>query len=616
MCGISGVMTSEGPGGLGDAVRAMNATARHRGPDDEGTLELPWIALGHRRLSIIDLSAAGHQPMRDSSGRFAIVFNGEIYNYLELRSELGALGHDFRTATDTEVVLEAYKAWGAEAFQRFNGMWAIALVDTRERSVVLCRDRFGVKPLYYDLRPGRLVFASELKQLLAVRSARPAVNVRVAADFFFWSIQGQGDETFVEGIRALPGGHLAEVSFEDLRSGRLAPRRYWKPAPRPFERASERVASFRSTFEDAVRIRMRSDVPVGVTLSGGLDSSSIASTASALLRSGGSSDRLRAFTAVFEEQGFSEEGFARAVAESAALEHELVRPAPPDLAADWQAFVRCMDEPFASLSFYANWKVYERIRAAGVPVILNGQGGDELLLGYPRYRPALLCFHRRVNGLAALGRELVATGRRGGVSIARLLGMGLYFDWPWIRSRRRLAKLGPFVKPDFLSEGRGRTGTVEAETTPVTLEALVQREFEGHQLQHLLHHEDRVSMHFAVESRNPLLDYRLFEIVQASPPEALVEDGWSKRILREAMEGRIPEVVRRRTDKMGFDTPTGKLLAGGRRSFVELLRRNEGDRLLETRAISAAMESGRIDANVLCSALSYLSWSETIGATG
>jgi asparagine synthase (glutamine-hydrolysing) len=613
MCGICGIVSSDPAGVLPAVVAGMNEAGRHRGPDDGGLLELPWAVLGHRRLSIIDLSPAGHQPMADLTGRYWITFNGEVYNYIEIRRELERMGHTFRTRTDTEVVLESVKEWGNGAFRRFNGMWALAIVDTAEKSVLLARDRFAVKPLYYEIRPGFLSFASELKQVLHASSGRNRLNHRVAADFLLWSIQGHCDETFVEGVRSFPGGHLAEVRLDDVRNGRLTPRPYWEPAVRAPMGLAERIEEFRSVFEDSVRLRLRSDVPVAVTLSGGLDSSSLACTAAAVRSADGAAGPLRAFTAVFPDRGYSEEGFARLVAERSGLDHQIIRPDQQHLVEDWRTFVRCMDEPFFSLSYFANWKVYQRIRDSGVPVVLNGQGGDELLLGYPRYRPALLTFLARSRKWGALARELAFSSKRGNLSVGRLAAMGLYFRFPGLRVRRRLEMMRPLVRPEFLAYGRSRAGTLKAEAELPSLRELIRHEFAGQQLQHLLHHEDRVSMHFAVEARNPFLDYRLFEIAASSPPEALLHEGWSKHLLREAMRGRLPEEIRVRTDKMGFDTPTGRLLSGGKVPFSDLLRRNGADRLLDTSAIAKAFSSGSINENVLCSALSYLTWAEEFG---
>lgn len=623
MCGIAGLVT-EGPSAdAAQTVRRMNAAGRHRGPDDEGLVSLMLdgsaaqpgmqVVLGHRRLAIIDISSAGHQPMTDATGRLLVAFNGEIYNYLELREELARAGHEFRTNTDTEVLLAAWREWGCGALQRFNGMWAFALVDRDLRRVYLSRDRLGVKPLHYAIGPGHIAFASEMKQLREAMPGKWRLDRSTAADFVFWGFRDHRSETFVEGVHSVPPGHYVELDRQVLGMRRAEPVRYWRAEPSDEWRAQEPVRAFSDLFKDAVRLRLRSDVPLGITLSGGLDSSSIACVAAEESRARGNATCLRAFTAVFPGDRFSEERYADRVVQHARLERTVVHPDAQNLARDWKSFVRCMDEPFASLSYYANWKVYQRVREHGVPVILNGQGGDELLLGYPRYRVPLLLSLARAGEWSRVFQEAFAGSERGAIGLPRLLAYIAYFGLPCLRTRRRLGALRPFVRPDFERIAGRRRNVAEDAMAHGSLSELLRKECERFQLPHLLQHEDRVSMSFAVEARSPFLDYRLLELVLSHVETLTIRNGWAKVGLREAMRGVLPEEVRTRRDKMGYDTPTGSLLRGAAEGFDTLLKRCESDPLVDTAAVGRALRDERANENVLCSLLSYLSWREEYG---
>jgi asparagine synthase (glutamine-hydrolysing) len=634
MCGICGIWDYGSPGNLRGRVEVATRAAAHRGPDDEGfallgprsfrawggavteegdgTREGLHVALGHRRLSILDLSPAGHQPFSTADKRFWIVLNGEIYNYLELRAELERAGETFRSRTDTEVVLAAWKTWGESSLDRFNGMWSFAIFDRERESLFCARDRFGVKPFCYTLAPGKFAFASETKQILGEAGARPALHAPSLADFLCWGYQDHAPETFLDGIARLPGGHFLHLTGEDVRRGAAGPVRYWQPRPAPRMGADEAAGRFAEILRDSVRLRLRSDVPVSVTLSGGLDSSSVTCLASAFPATpeGGP---LRAFTVVYPDPRLSEETFARAVTARCGIELVPVRPESPELPSDWDRFVRAMDEPVDSLSYYSNWKVYESIQRQGVSVLLNGQGGDELLLGYERYRVPFFLHLARRGRLCALVSEALKGRRNASLGLLQQFAYALYFLSPGLRAARRLRLLRPYVRDDFYRLGRERAGTLAEASIALPWPEFLVNEFERFQLPHLLHHEDGVSMHFAVEARNPFLDYRLFELVLGQDIRLLLHDGWSKALLREAMRGTLPETVRLRRDKMGFETPTRRLLCENFPLFSDLLDRNGNDRALDTAAIKRDFLSGRIHESVLCGSVSYLSWREAFG---
>lgn len=624
MCGISGAFAPQGSAELADLVSRMSAAGRHRGPDDAGLEVFPppgsaangmsYAALGHRRLSIIDLSRGGHQPMADGQGRYWIVFNGELYNFLEIRRQLEEKGYRFVSQSDTEVLLAAYEEWGADCLGRMNGMFSFAILDTRMRTLFLARDRFGIKPLHVVSRRGFFGFGSELKQVLECLAGRPRVDQEALGDLLAWGLQGHLPGTFVAGVRQVPAGHYLLLSADDVAAGSTSHFvRYWKPAGDPESAAAGAPERFADLLTSAVGLRLRSDVPLGLTLSGGLDSSSVACIASRLLAQGAATEPLNAFTAVFDDAGFSEERFADLVARRANLRGIKVRPSSGELRKDWWSFVRCMEQPFRGLSYYSNWKIYEAIKETGIKVLLNGQGGDELLLGYERYRiPYLRHLMRRGRWARVLAEARQGAGR-GRMGPARLFLYGVYFGLPAIRVRARLNRVGRYLRPAFRDWVSGRSDVIREESSRRTFETWMAAEFERFQLPHLLQHEDRVSMHHAVEARSPFLDYRLYEFVLGCGPDMLIRDGWSKALLREAMKGTLPDEVRLRTDKMGYDTPTTRLFGDERPFFDGILGESSDDPFVDVRRVNEDFGAGSIDGESFCAVISYLSWRRAFG---
>lgn len=633
MCGICGIYDLSGQANLLSEINRMSKIVQHRGPDDSGWLAvnrnsgtisdrctLPSatpdpvvqadvvLAFGHRRLSIIDLSPAGHQPMSDASGRYWIVYNGEVYNYVELRDELVALGREFRSNTDSEVVLQAFIEWGSECLTRFNGMWAFAIYDLKTMKLFCARDRFGIKPFYYVCSGGRFAFGSEAKQLIILPWMGSKANFDLLADFFLWGLENHTDETFFSGVLSLPGSHYLMIGREDLERGLIVPVRYWRPTPVESRSAEEAIGSFRDLLFDSVRLRLRSDVPVGVTLSGGLDSSSIVCIAGEHRRTSGYPVALDSFNVEFESAGYSERFFAEAAAKQAGARSIVLRPKQEDLARDWSRLVWHMEQPFNGLSYFSNFQIYGLIRQHGIPVVLSGQGGDELLLGYERYRTYYALFAlRAARPLEALTEALHAS-RNANMSLLTQLGYGLYFSLPWVRAFRRRKLVWPILKKAFFLEYASRTEHLQKSTVQADRYELQQSELFRYQLPHLLRHEDRMSMAHSVETRLPFLDYRLLELVLGQPLSLLFRHGWSKYILRQAMNGVLPEEVRRRTDKMGYETPTGQLIRQNRDIFIPLLRQHADDRVLDVRAIEQRFDSEHFDERLLCGAVSYLSW--------
>ena len=585
MCGIAGVFAPEKGALL--PVRRMADALRHRGPDDEGYLfadveraqvwrfsgastaagvphprlngQVPasaTLALANRRLAILDPSPAGHGPMGSSDGRLWVTYNGEIFNYLELRDELLARGHRFTTGTDTEVLLAAYAEWDTEALHRLNGMFAFALYDAPRRRLLCVRDRFGVKPFHYAWDGRLFAFASEIKGLLAHPSVPCQSHTGTELSFLVSGAIDEGEQTFFEGIRRLSPGHLLDI---DLARPAVEPRRWYSL---PFE-APRAPASgeFRGLLEDAVRLRLRSDVPVGTCLSGGLDSSSIVGLTAAL-RGGGAPAR-KSFSIVYPIPGLDESAYVDEVVAQTGVESHRATPGADELRRDLDALVRAQEEPFPSAGPYSQWRVMQLARAQGVTVLLDGQGADEVLGGYHYHYGPFLAETARTHGLPAAFRAArqaaEVTGRPLGFFVA-LLG---YHGLPLPMKLRSLALARGAthgrVPPGLIDPEVGRALATrppsERHRARPSLSAERRANIAATSLPALLRYEDRNSMAFSVEARTPFLDYRLVERALAFPADSLIHDGWTKHVLREAARGLVPESVRLRRDKLGFATP-------------------------------------------------------------
>lgn len=580
VCGIAGVISLEGSVPSPATVEGMLARLSHRGPDDEGLFHDDQVVLGHRRLSILDPTPAGAQPMR--RGDTWLIHNGEIYNYLELAEELRRSGHILESESDTEVILAAYQEWGLDAVGRFNGMWAFALWDAVRHRLVLSRDRMGVKPLYLRRTSRSLVFASEVAALAqtwpvdATDGWTPAPDLALVRDFLVSGAVDHTDRTFIEGITSLPPGHSLMVERDHTRL-----ERYWSTPTladddRPFvsgrdmTRDGELVEEFRAAFDRSVQLQLRSDVPVGTCLSGGLDSSSIVVTAAqklAGLRAGNYLDASRheqqprlAFHARYPEHGIDESRYAKMVA--AAAEVSLVYPETrrDGLMSELLPALRAQGEPFGGASILAQHSVMRVAASKGLKVLLDGQGADELLGGYDFYLGV------RAAGLLRRGRIQEAVEELRAAVAARTLSPGL--------ALKGLLRSLAHGRPNELARraSAGRFGIrVEpvlrrAESTPrrskergTYLARRLWQDLRG--MSALLRYEDRNSMAFGIEARVPFLDVNLVELAVKLPDRLRVGGGMTKVVLRRAMAGRLPEPVRDRRDKLGFAAPEAAWLS-------------------------------------------------------
>jgi asparagine synthase (glutamine-hydrolysing) len=603
MCGLAALIALP-PAPLADAIRAMTTLVRHRGPDDEGyalfdvngvvlqraggddtppecfasaasyapreKLHAPdapvSFAMGHRRLSILDVSAAGHQPMCCDVGRYWIIYNGEIYNYLELREELRVLGHAFRTQTDTEVILAAYRQWGKDCLHRFNGMFALLIYDREASRLFAARDRFGVKPLYYWRSPaGLLAFASEIKQFTVLPGWHPRAHPQRCYDMVNWNLLDHTHETCFLEVHQLRNGEALELELEGAAypAGTALPTYSWYSArPQPFEGTlDDATQRFALLFTDSVALRLRADVPVGSCLSGGLDSSSIVCVLSELLRTRGGSALQKTFSACTRFSPLDERFFIERVTAHTGAQSHCVYPEPAELFEVLDDLVWHQDEPFNSTSIYAQWHVFRLARAHGVKVMLDGQGADESLGGYHSYFAPLLTRLLLRMKLGVLHREIRALGQVHGYSLFWAVKHILNTLLPEVvrQPLRALSgkasaalelididRLGASAADPYLAVGGAKCRSMTD---------LSRAQLSRTHVQMLLHWEDRTSMMHSIEARVPFLDYRLVEFALGLPDSFKVADGMTKRILREAMKGTLPEAVRHRTDKLGFVTP-------------------------------------------------------------
>ena len=541
MCGLCGIVELDRPPDRATVERWLNELA-HRGPDGRGVFAADGVCLGHVRLAILDLSDAGLQPMED--GELQLLHNGEIYNYLELREELRATGHAFSTGTDSEVILAAYRQWGERCVERFNGMWAFVIWDASRRTLFCSRDRFGVKPFYYRVAGDRFSFASE-PWLLSGGEA----NLRAVRDYLAQGYLDEGNETFFADVVRLPPAHSLTFGPDGLRI-----RRYWslesKHAP------SDPVAAVRETFLDAVRLQLRSDVPVGTCLSGGIDSSSIAV---AVAEHG--HDHQKTVTAYFDDRGFDERPFAQAVVDRTGAEAHWVTFGATQLVDDLPSIVQAQGEPFGSTSICAGWYVMREAKRAGLTVMLDGQGGDEVFGGYRASFGYRLSDLLRAGQLGEAAHELRAFARNNGPRWAAVaLARPHVPERLSLSARARLRGSATLVAPALraVPAAAQENGAAFPDRLRRQLHVLLTRRG----LPELLRYEDRNSMAHSLEARVPLLDHRLVELAFSLDGSELIQHGETKSVLRRALADLLPPAVAKRRDKLGFVTPEGSFMRG------------------------------------------------------
>ncbi|MZP29501.1 asparagine synthase (glutamine-hydrolyzing) [Heliobacterium undosum] len=622
MCGFAGLFTKTNKGDLRQPLKRMIDAIAHRGPDDEGFWIKGPAALGFRRLSIIDLEH-GHQPMVDPQGRYALVFNGEIYNYVELRECLIREGFHFRTRSDTEVLLFSYIAWGVECLQRLNGMFAFAIVDTLKEEVFIARDRLGIKPLYYHSNDQGLAFASEIKALLQLPGFTADANLK-SIGYYLRYMYNPTDETFFQGVYKLEPGCWLRYGRQGINVGR-----YWDVSFH-YDRsrsAEDTVAELRALIEDAVTIHLRADVPLGCHLSGGLDSSTVVCLASRHYPG-----RIKTFSGKFREDKFYDETeYAKTVSRYAGTEYLETAPTMEDFLRMLPSLVWYMDEPAVGPGIFPQ-QVVSCLAAEHVKVVLGGQGGDEVFGGYPRYFLTLYdCgsgigaspssagitrkWRTRWNVLQASLRQhgLLATLTKVG---RRMQARAGDFESLWERYTSSLSGdsplLGARLKEQML-DGELREGFLRflrQAPTDQLFDKMLYHDLKCY-LPGLLQVEDRTSMAVSLESRVPLLDYRIVEYASTIPPELKVFGLEPKSVFKQAIAGIIPEEVRRRKDKKGFPTPINLWFKAGARQLLQDILLDPAARqrgLFDAAAISRSLETSHDHAWALWSLCNVELW--------
>lgn len=564
-------------------LRRMADVLRHRGPDDAGVLQWPAndkpivgnvaadvlasVGIVHQRLSIIDLTRGGWQPMSTADGRFSLVFNGEIYNYVELREELERLDCIFASGSDSEVLLQGFATWGVDVLPRLVGMFAFAVLDTELRRLTLARDPFGIKPLYYATWSGGLAFASEIKALLEIPHVGRGVAAQPLYDYLRFGLVGHGEETMFAAVRQVPPAHSLMLDLN--RPDRVHQRRYWalpddsasmSESDIGFAEAADRL---RDLFVDSVRLHLRSDVPLGAALSGGIDSSAIVAAMRAI---GGGGTDIRTFSYVADDPRISEAQWVDVAATAATATSHRVTPSGAELVRDLDRLILAQDEPFGSTSIYAQFRVFQLARENGVKVMLDGQGADELLAGYRPYvtmRAASLLRSGRVDQALRLARNAAALPDAQPAARTMVKAAAALFPSRMVHAVRRVVQRRA-VAPAWLDERwfRGHGVDPLPYSSPSGLRDALCRDVAETSLPALLRYEDRNSMAFSLESRVPFLVPSLADFVLRLPESYLLEaSGTSKSVFRAAMRGLVPDAVLDRRDKIGFVTPERQWLS-------------------------------------------------------
>lgn len=584
MCGIAGFWRRNGQPADPEQLEQMCHAIRHRGPDDAGSYVDGGLALGHLRLSIIDLSPAGHQPMANEDGSLRIVFNGEIYNYLELTRELEGLGYVFRSKSDTEVILHAWHAWGRDALQKFRGMWAFAIWDARRRQLDLVRDRYGIKPLYWSHHDGTVGFGSEVKALLPLLPSRTA-DTTTLASLAIYQMRTDLLATTLKEVRQVPPGCGITVQLDGVRE--------WQWLDDAAEMAaaptSHDPATMRGLLEASMDLHLRSDVPVGACLSGGIDSSALVSLAAPRLPYS-----LHTFSVVYPGTPFDERHYVQDVlARYPSVVHHESQPDGSDALEVLKHAVWHFEEPLWGEASYSWWHVMKLVKEHGIKVVVNGQGADELLGGYPYYYPSYL---RQLFATGKWGRglrELKAEAAHQSMSQVGMARSLLGPVWPgWLRRAARPLGVGRSYESNALGPML-RDAVHDVDSAVVrrgfwSLEKHLNSDFQVTRLPMLLQAEDRFSMAFGIESRVPFITSPVVAYSRTLPASAKLSGGVTKVVLREAMRDALPSSILDRADKKGYPTPARDWFRGAQGDAV-------GD-LLASRSVA---ERGLLDPKVV-----------------
>ncbi len=626
MCGIAGIVSTRNMGILEAKVqlKAMTDAIAHRGPDGEGfwVNENGIVGFGHRRLKIIDLSNEAAQPMQygvsletgnTALPRFTITYNGEIYNYKELKSELQAKGYSFKTESDTEVILAAYDCWKAECLKYFDGMFAFAIWDQQAQKLFCARDRFGEKPFYFYTNETRFLFASEMKALWAAGVPKNTNESQLLNYLTIGLVQNSvcHDETFFKDVFSLQPGHHLTLKMPSFH---IELERYWdldKETTDTYISENQAVEKFSILLQQSVSRRLRSDVKVGTSLSGGLDSSSIVSTTSQITNH---LSKITSFSAVFPGFEKDETNFINEVTAKFGIENFKTTPTAEQLNADFDKLMYHQEEPFQSLSIYAQYKVYELAKQHGTTVILDGQGADEILAGYHKY------YHWYWQELLANGQWSLVNNE---INAARKLGVTDEWNWknrlaafmPETATKaleQRTTKLqqqNPFINRDFLEAGS--KNSIVKKPVVRKLNDILYHDTCQAGLQELLRYADRNSMAHGREVRLPFLNHELVQFVFSLPAHFKIKEGFTKWILRKTMDTKLPASITWRTDKIGYEPPQQQWMQHKaiQDKIMDSRKKLVDERILKPSILQepinakAAHQAGNEDFRCLCAAM-------------
>lgn len=570
MCGILGCF--EKTNRINGEILFSNAldTIIHRGPNDKGCEIINFfdhqsrLIIGQTRLSIIDLSFAGHQPMYSLDRRYIISFNGEIYNYKELRNELSSSGIIFHTETDTEVLLNAWIKWGSESLKRFVGMFAFAICDIQEKKLFLARDAFGIKPLYFLSENDLFAFASEIPALLKIAPNSLKINQQTSIDYLISGRYDNTDKTFFTGIQSISAGHFLEIEFNNFNTiEHFVPKRWWWPSIKENKsiKYEDAVEQLREIFLDNIKLHLRSDVPLGAALSGGIDSSSVVCA----MRKIAKDKPINTFSYIASDSNISEEYWVDYVNNYVNAKPHKVIVESSEMLSDLDDMILVQGEPFGSTSIYAQYRVFKLAKDTGITVTLDGQGADELLAGYSGYP------HARIQSLLQKGNFIELTsflnqwskwpGRSQSQAFRHLISQITPNNFKKIYSNNKRSNFPSWINQEYLSQKAIKVDFLNDcpqyfDSYGRQLMNILRDSLCNGTMQNLLRHGDRNSMKWNIESRVPFLTHNMAEFLLSLPENYLLSNrGETKSIFRSAMRGIVPDEILDRKDKIGFSTP-------------------------------------------------------------
>lgn len=542
MCGISGIINFNQKPVNENEIRLMMEKMKHRGPDDEGVYIDNNVGLGFVRLSILDLSPAGHQPMFSKDGQYVIVFNGEVYNYIEIRDELKN-DFQFRTGTDTEVVLAAYQKWGEACLDKFNGMFAFVIYNTKTKLLFGARDRYGIKPFYYYQDNNKFIFASEIKSLLPL--VKRQANDSVIFDYLLYNRTDHTEQTFLKNIFKLQHDSILSIKDNSVKI-----KKWYNLNEKIGENKIISPEDYRGLLKDSLKLRLRADVPVGVSLSGGIDSSSIVSS---LIKDFNLTE-LNTFSAVYGKDEPTDESSFIDEYKGMVKNMHYTYPTADMFFNDFESFIDAHNEPVPDIGPYAQYKVME-LASKFVTVTLDGQGADEQLAGYHYFFGS---YYKELFKKFKFQKLLIENYFyfKNHKSLDAVEYM-IYYFLPSSLQNKVNSNIFPSIKKSFINSQKNNRKINEMLYSPKNLNDSLLQHFE-YKLEHLLRWEDLNAMHFSIESRVPFLDYRLVEATLATPSNQKINKGETKHILRQAMQDILPNKITQRKDKKGFSNPRDK----------------------------------------------------------